>query len=181
MWWWCLSTPCRPPPWWLLLPIAHPLVTPLLVDLSSSSYGASPMPDDPPDPQTQTPFWPRCRPLRLWLWEATALGRWHPHPATSAHPAPCHPSKICTRKNHPNLCPWPWCRLKKKQGKVNCTWLLSQYCFVVHFSLIARVCCECRKSTTKLKVVVMVRAYFSMPDGLAKQYFRRERLQPWFC
>jgi hypothetical protein len=80
------------------------------------------------------------------------------------------------------LCPWPWCQLKKKKklGKVNCTWLLSQYYFVGRCSLIARVCCECRKSTTKLKVVVRVRDFFSMPDGLPNQYCRRERLQPWF-
>jgi hypothetical protein len=118
-----------------------------------------------PTPQMQTPFWPRCHPPGLRLWEVAAPGRWHPYPTTPAHPALRHPSKICAPKNHPDLCPWPWCQLNKKLGKVNCTWLLSQYCFVGHFSLIARVCCECRKIPAKLKVVVRVIAFFSMPDG----------------
>jgi hypothetical protein len=129
---------------------------------------------------TRPSFWPHCRPTRLQLWEVAASRMRHPHPATPAHPTSLHPSKIYASKNHLDLCPWPWCQLKKKLGKVNCTWLLSQYCFVCHFSLIARVCCECQKSTPKLKVVVRVRAFFSMPDGLPKQYCWRERLQPWF-
>jgi hypothetical protein len=60
-------------------------------------------------PQMQTPFWPRCHPPGLRLWEVAAPGRWHPHHTTSTHLALRHPSKICAPKNHPDLCPLPWC------------------------------------------------------------------------
>jgi hypothetical protein len=141
-WWRHLCTPCWPPPWRLLLHVAHPpgrlpACRPLLLLWGTAHAGrparhsslvvavgapgtggcgsslqlAPCLPTSPPPPMgrrlcgmTRPSFWPRCHPPRLRLWEVVAPGRRHPHPATPAHPALRHPSKICVPKNHPDLC-----------------------------------------------------------------------------